>query len=320
MGLASPTAPPCCGRCCPGTKQGSNPQLRGCIDSGYRRASVGGRERTWIRAVVDGITLEYEASGTGDAVVFIHGAFIADAFKPLVAEPSLADHYRLITYHRRGYMGSSRTPGPISVGHQAADCRGLMRYLGLEQVHVVGHSAGGAMALQFALDYPEVVHSLALLEPALMVGDSARVYRDSLQQGQRRYREAGAEVVADEFLKARWPGYRSAMDQMLPGGFDQAVAAASATFDLDMGLLDWQFDSVEAQRIPHPTLVVVGGGSVVLSPRFEETQRFLLSHIPSAEGFVLPDATHFLHLETPEAAKAMAEGLADFYTRRPYAP
>ena len=47
-------------------------------------------------ASVNGIILEYEVSGVGDPVVFIHGAFIADAFKPLAAEPSLAEHYRLI--------------------------------------------------------------------------------------------------------------------------------------------------------------------------------------------------------------------------------
>ena len=129
-------------------------------------------------AVINGVTLEFEVSGTGDPVVFIHGAFIADAFQPLVAEPCLSDRYKLTTYRRRGYMGSNRTPGPISVGQQAADCRELIRYLGVERVHVVGHSAGGCMALQLALDFPEVVHSLALLEPALMVGESAQAYRE----------------------------------------------------------------------------------------------------------------------------------------------
>ena len=44
-------------------------------------------------------------------MVFIHGAFIADTFRPLLAEPSLAGHYRLILYHRRGYAGSSRASG-----------------------------------------------------------------------------------------------------------------------------------------------------------------------------------------------------------------
>ena len=66
-------------------------------------------------------------------MVFIHGALIADTFRPLLAEPSLAGRYRLILYHRRGYAGSSRAPEPVSVAQQAADCRALLRYLGVER-------------------------------------------------------------------------------------------------------------------------------------------------------------------------------------------
>ena len=269
------------------------------------------------KAVLNGIDLEYEVSGTGEPVIFIHGAFIADAFRPLVAQPELASRCRLITYHRRGYMGSSHTSGPISVGQQAADCRALLNHLGVERAHIVGHSFGGSVALQFALDFPEVVHSLALLEPALMAGASAQAYRESLVWGKQRYREEGAEVVTDEFIKARWPGYRSALDQMLQGGFAQAVANAWAMFELDIGLLDWDFGEAEVRRIIQPALVVLGGGSVALSPRFEETHRFLLNGLPLAEGFVLPGATHFLHLETLAAVRGMADALTDFYSRHP---
>jgi pimeloyl-ACP methyl ester carboxylesterase len=126
------------------------------------------------RASLDGAELEYEVSGTGEPVVFIHGAFIADTFRPLLAEPSLAGRYRLIHYHRRGYAGSSRASGPVSVARQAADCRALLHHLGVERAHVVGHSYGGDVALQLALDSPGVAHSLALLEPGLMVGASAK--------------------------------------------------------------------------------------------------------------------------------------------------
>ena len=269
------------------------------------------------KAVVNGISLAYESLGPGEAVVFIHGAFIADSFKHLTTEPSLADHHRLITYHRRGYIGRGHHPGPISVGEQASDCYGLIQHLGLDRAHLVGHSAGGCVALQLALDYPQAVHSLALLEPALAVGESAEAYKESLRGGQRRYREDGAEVATDAFLSMRWPGYQSALEHMLPGGFRQAVDNAHAAFELDMGLLDWRFGEAEARRIPQPTLVVLGGGSTDLSPRFEETQQFLLDQLPDAEGFVLPEATHFLHLETSERARTMAERLADFYRRHP---
>src|ERR1700737_2633487 len=102
------------------------------------------------QATVGGITLEYEEAGSGEPVVCIHGAFIADTFRPLLSEPSLADRYLLITYHRRGYVGSTRTPGPVSVARQAADCRALLDYLGVARAHVVGHSLGGCIALQLA--------------------------------------------------------------------------------------------------------------------------------------------------------------------------
>src|SRR5687767_4563107 len=146
------------------------------------------------RARINGTELEYEVAGRGETVVFIHGALIADAFRPLLREPALAGHHRLVAYDRRGYRGSSRAAGPDSVARQAADCRALLRHLGVERAHVVWHSYGGAVALQLALDAPDVVQSLALLEPALAVGDGAQAYRDALARGEQRYREAGAAV------------------------------------------------------------------------------------------------------------------------------
>ena len=79
------------------------------------------------RASLDGAELAYQLSGPGEPVIFIHGAFIADPFHPLLVEPSFADRYRLILYHRRGYAGSNRASGPVSVAQQAADCRALLR-------------------------------------------------------------------------------------------------------------------------------------------------------------------------------------------------
>jgi pimeloyl-ACP methyl ester carboxylesterase len=248
-------------------------------------------------------------------VVFIHGAFIADTFRPLLAEPSLAGRYRLIHYHRRGYAGSSLAAGPLNIARQAADCRALLRYLGVERAHVVGHSYGGAIALQLALDTPGVVHSLAVLEPGLMVGASGQGYRESLARGADRYREAGAAVFVDEFMEARWPGYRASLDRVLPEAFAQAVADVGTWFARELpALMGWRFAEAEARRIGQPALSVLGGESVALSPRFGETHRLLLAWLPRAEGFVLPGTTHFMQIQDP---RGIAEALVTFWARHP---
>jgi pimeloyl-ACP methyl ester carboxylesterase len=201
------------------------------------------------------------------------------------------------------------------VARQAADCLALMRHLGIDRAHVAGHSYGGAVALQLALDAPESVHSLALLEPALMVGTSAESYRNSLAMAVQRYREVGAAIVTDEFMRARWPGYRAALDRAMPGAFDRAVVDAETSFEREIPLLaDWRFGEAEARRITQPVLSVLGGGSDALNPRFGETHEMLLAWLPQVEGFVLPDATHFLQMEDPAV---MAEALAGFLARHP---
>jgi pimeloyl-ACP methyl ester carboxylesterase len=189
----------------------------------------------------------------------------------------------------------------------------LLRHLGVERAHVVGHSYGGIVALQLSLETPGVVHSLALLEPGLMVGASAQDYRESLARGIERYREAGTEVVVDEFLQARWPGYRATLDRVLPGAFAQAVADAETWFECEAsGQLGWHFGEAEVRRISQPTLSVLGGESDALWSRFGETHRLLLGWLPHGEGFVLPGTTHFMQIQDP---RGMAEALAAFWAR-----
>ena len=267
------------------------------------------------RAVIDGITLEYEESGAGEPVVCIHGAFIADAFRPLLSECGLTDSYRLISYHRRGYVGSRRGVEIADLAELAEDCRRLLLHLGVRRAHVVGHSFGGVIGLRLALDAPGLVHTLSLLEVGLLIGDSAHAYRGALLRSRDRFHEVGAEVAVDEFLRMRWPEYQEHLDNALPGAAEQAVRDAATFFEADMPAgLDFRFGSEEARLVTQPVLLALGEKSVSLDPRFRETYELLLSWLPNAEGFVLPDATHLLQVEHP---RAMAEALAEFYGRHP---
>jgi hypothetical protein len=84
------------------------------------------------------------------------------------------------------------------------------------------------MALQLALDAPDVVHSLALLESALLAVPTGPYGAQAIQ----RYRAGDKEGVIDVWVAGVCgPTYRSVLAQALPGAFEQAVADADTFFD-----------------------------------------------------------------------------------------
>jgi pimeloyl-ACP methyl ester carboxylesterase len=271
------------------------------------------------RLRVDGAELEYEIVGVGEPVVLIHGGLVAEAFAPLCAEPAVAARYRLVRYHRRGYAGSSPVPAPFSIAQQAADCRALLRGLGIERAHVVGHSGGGVIALQLALAAPEVVHSLVLLEPALMGVPSGPLFMEAIGPALQMYQAGDKEGAADGFLRvAVGPAYRSFLDELIPGAYAQVVADADTLFasDLPAGG-EWQFTQEDAKRITQPVLAVLGSESGKDWAGWPEVQARVQEWMPHAEPFVLTGANHALEEMDPRGA---AEAVAAFFARHPMPP
>ncbi len=268
------------------------------------------------RAAIEGIELEYEIWGAGEPVVLIHPGHFADWFTPLLAEPALTEHYRMLRYHRVGCAGSSHIRGPVSFAQQAAHCWSLMRHLRIERAHVVGHSSSGTIALQLALDTPDAVHSLALLEPALMSVPSAQTARAFVGTAVQLYRAGDKVGAIDTFLRGTCgPDYRAVLDQALPGAFAQHVADADTFFSQELpALQQWSFTQEDARRISQPVLAVTGAKSQELAPIWSERQALLLAWLPNVEPFVLPDATHLLQVQNP---RGMAEGLVGFFARHP---
>jgi len=264
-------------------------------------------------ANVGGIDLEFQVRGSGDPVLLIHASVIADGFAPLLAEASFAQSGRIIQYHRRGFAGSTRHTGPRSVAQQASDCRGLLRYLDVSRAHVLGHSYGGSIALQLALEAPDTVHSLCLLEPALMFVPGAAQFMQQMTPIVQMY-DAGQKVGAiDAFLRlVSGPHYREALDRLLPGEFELAVVDADTLFQVELpSLQGWSFRRDDARRIWQPVLSAVGSDS---EPIFSEIHQMLLTWFPQVETLIVPAATHTLQMMNPIA---VADGLAHFFKRHP---
>jgi pimeloyl-ACP methyl ester carboxylesterase len=270
------------------------------------------------RAQIGGIELEYEIRGTGDPVVLIHGSFIADGLRPLLAEPSLTEHCQVFLYYRRGFAGSTHLDGPISMAQQAADCRAFLEHVGVERAHFVGHSYSGNIAIQLALDAPDVVQSIALLEPALFAVPSTPELMESFTPAFQMY-EAGDKAGAiDGCLRIVFgPGYRGVLDRVVPGAFAQAVADADTFFQFEMpALQQWTFTQADAGRIEQPVLSVLGSKSHTHWIGRREVHELVQAWFPRTEPFVLRGAAHALQIEN---ATDMAKGLAGFFARHPIA-
>lgn len=265
---------------------------------------------SWQQVPMAGTQLEYAVRGRGEVVVFVHAGLFGEWFDPLLREPALTHGFRLVTYHRAGYAGSGKLPGPTTIAHQGEQLRVLLRHLEIERVHLVGHSSGALIAMQFALDSPHSVLSLTLLEPALpMTSDAAP--RSGIGAAIALHRAGDRAGAVDAFLRTvAGADFRSALDAALPDAFAHAMADSDFFFEQELpAVRAWRFGPDEARRMRFPVLAVLGELSPAVDPIWRRRHDWLLDSLPRAEAFVLAGATHLLHLQN---ARAMAERLADF--------
>jgi 3-oxoadipate enol-lactonase len=111
---------------------------------------------------VQDIQLYYETTGQGEPLLFIHG--LGSSTRDWERQVAFfSRRYEVITFDVRGHGKSDKPPGPYSVRLFAADTAALIKSLGIDRVHVVGISMGGMIALQLAIDAPNLVRSLVIV-------------------------------------------------------------------------------------------------------------------------------------------------------------
>jgi len=264
------------------------------------------------KAKLNGVTLEYEIKGSDEPVLLIGGAHIAAGYLPLMSQRALTDRYRLIRYHKRGMAGSTHTAPPVSLAAHAADAADLLDHLGVERAHVVGHSSGGAIALQLALDRPAVVRSLVLLEPAMLSVPSAAAFFAKAGPSVAAFAAGDHAAAVAIFLSAvsglDWETCRAVIEQHVPGGVTQAIEDADTFFSSELpALQNWTLTAEQAATIAQPALSVVGART---EPLFVDAAALLRQWLPRVEDCTIDGLGHLLHMQR---AEPIAERMVEFF-------
>jgi pimeloyl-ACP methyl ester carboxylesterase len=120
------------------------------------------------KAKLNGFEIFYEVSGSGQPVLFIHGGYggvetaVAPKLAPEIVGILPADRYQVITYDRRNVGQSEFGDAHYTLDDLADEARALLDHLSVDRAIVVGSSAGGPIAIQFALTYPQRTFALCL--------------------------------------------------------------------------------------------------------------------------------------------------------------
>lgn len=260
---------------------------------------------------VDGITVHYKEMGTGDTVFLLLHGFGANLFTwHLVMEP-LAEYGRVIAFDRPAFGLTERplrpTGGwdgnnPYTPESQLILVAGLLDALGVEKAILVGNSAGGTIAMNFALEYPERVQALILADPAVFAGGGAPSFIKPLL-ALPQFRLLGPLVArsflgnADSLLDLAWHDPSSVTPETIAG-----YSKPTQVENWDIALWEFTLASSESTlterlaEITLPTLVITGDDDRIVPT--EDSIR-LAGELPNAELVVISGCGHVPHEEKP---------------------
>ena len=263
-------------------------------------------------ANVNGVDLNYELAGEGEAVVFVHG-YTGSARDWANQVPALSPKYRFIALDLRGH-GKSAAPSreeDYSVPIFASDVFGLLKTLGIKKCCLAGHSLGGFTALQFAVEYQDMLAGLVLVDTSSGQYQRDPNYVQLRQKLDELARNQGLEAafeydVANNPMRIerfqKHPELREVSRQkVLMTSVDGYIYASTA-------ITKWEPVTPRLPEIRVPTLIYWGDEDLP----FYEPSRLMKEGIADSEMVTVKGVGHNPHEEAPDAFN---EALLKFLSR-----
>jgi len=274
-------------------------EARAVIEAGVPDDAGGAAELQ--TADVGGRKISYAGAGEdGDVILLVHG-YGGDRNSWLFLQEPLAAKYRVYALDLPGHGTSAKDVGDGTLGVLADAVTGVLDALGAGLAHLVGHSMGGAVALEVTARNPERIASLTLIAPS---GFGAEINAGYLRgfadaQTRRELKPVVGQLFADESLVTR-----QLVDDLLAykrlDGVDQALHALLGT------LLDG-----DSQQGDSAAALAASGGAVPVTVIWGRADRIIpaaqAESVPGAVRHVIDGAGHMPQMERPAEVQAVIE-------------
>ena len=246
-------------------------------------------------ATVPNGELYIEKMGMGKPLILIHAGF-SDRRDWMHQINAFGEKYQTITYDQRGSGNSSTVTTAFS---PADDLKAVIEHLKLEKVILVGHSIGGTIALDFALQYPDKVLGLVLVASGVNGYQWSKNYLDWMQS---IWSTLQPEKMTELFLSAPFyalgmqeSSIKSEIETITKENFDKVLTWK--TFDVRD--VHWFFPEAHTKlkNLKVPTFVVYGDKD---SKDIQKIASILSQNIKNVKTNVIRGSDHLLNFEMPD--------------------
>jgi pimeloyl-ACP methyl ester carboxylesterase len=264
-----------------------------------------------------GVSINYRCVGEGEDIILIHGLAASYGFWRLDALLPLARKHRVTIYDLRGHGYSGMPSSGYTPVDMAEDLNHLLDHLKISKAHLIGHSMGGVIALQYALLYPQRVRSLTVADSRLRAFQPTQRPKDwpNWTTANKTLRELGIFIPEDEPDSGIWlleklasPEWQKAKHKLkgsalfipfnsMSGGNHSAkqwlklLNTTTARHDLTSFAGPAE---KELSTIQQPVLAIYGEKSQMLP-----SLRGLKDYLPNCKTVIIPKAGHFCLLSKP---------------------
>jgi len=231
--------------------------------------------RTDGYADVNGVHMYYEVYGEGSPLVLLHGGMMTIDLNFATLIPTLADRHTVIGVEMQGHGRTADTGRELTPAALASDVVGLLDHLGIDRAHVLGHSMGGAVALELAVSHRHRVRSVVPISISVRPDGMHEELADPSKHA------TSTRMPTPQDFADMSEAYKRLSPH--PDHFDEFLGALSASNADLQGWSDGQLAGITA-----PTLLMLGDHDFTTV----EHGALMLRLIPGSQLAVLPGTTH----------------------------